>query len=88
MTAQFIKRIIGAEKRGEEAWKVLFRIREIREQAGLTQEELSIKSGVSRATIWALERGENKVTTTKTLLHIANALGVQLDDLFLAQSAK
>lgn len=67
---------------------MLFRIREIREQAGLTQEELSIKSGVSRATIWALERGENKVTTTKTLLHIANALGVQLDDLFLAQSAK
>ena len=67
---------------------MLFRIREIREQAGLTQEELSIKSGVSRATIWALERGEDKVTTTKTLLNIANALGVQLDDLFLAQSAK
>lgn len=67
---------------------VLFRIRELRERAGITQEELSVRSGVSRATIWALERGENKVTTTKTLLHIANALGVQLDDLFLAQSAK
>ena len=79
---------MGAEKRGEEAGKVLFRIRELRERAGITQEELSVRSGVSRATIWALERGENKVTTTKTLLHIANALGVQLDDLFLAQSAK
>ena len=65
-----------------------YRIREIREQAGLTQEELSIKSGVSRATIWALECGDNKVTTTKTLLNIATALGVQMDDLFLAQSAK
>ena len=65
-----------------------YRIREIREEVGLTQEELSAKSGVSRATIWALERGENKVTTTKTLLNIADALGVPLDDLFLAQVAK
>ena len=65
-----------------------YRIKEIREAAGITQEELSVKSGVSRATIWALERGENKVTTTKTLLNIADALGVPMDDLFLAQSAK
>ena len=65
-----------------------YRIREIREQIGITQEELSAKSGVSRATIWALECGDNKVTTTKTLLNIATALGVQMDDLFLAQSAK
>lgn len=65
-----------------------YKIREIRERVGITQEELSAKSGVSRATIWALECGENKVTTTKTLLNIATALGVQLDDLFSAQSAK
>ena len=65
-----------------------FRIREIREQIGITQEELSAKSGVSRATIWALECGDNKVTTTKTLLNIATALGVSLDDLFLASDAK
>ena len=65
-----------------------YKIREIRERVGITQEELSAKSGVSRATIWALECGENKVTTTKTLLNIATALGVQMDDLFSAQSAK
>ena len=65
-----------------------YRIREIRESTGITQEELSAKSGVSRATIWALECGENKVTTTKTLLNIATALGVQVDDLFLVQNAK
>ena len=63
---------------------VQFRIREIRERVGITQEELSAKSGVSRATIWALECGENKVTTTKTLLNLANALGVQMDDLFFS----
>ena len=65
-----------------------YRIREIREQIGITQEELSATSGVSRATIWALECGDNKVTTTKKLLNIATVLGVQMDDLFLAQSAK
>lgn len=65
-----------------------YRLREIREQIGITQDELSAKSGVSRATIWALECGEDKVTTTKTLLNLANALGVRMDDLFLAQSAK
>ena len=64
-----------------------YRIREIRERVGITQEELSAKANVSRATIWALECGENKVTTTKTLLNIATALGVQVDDLFLAQDA-
>lgn len=67
---------------------VQFRIRELREQVGLTQEELSTKSGISRATIWALECGEDKVTTTKTLLNLANALGVKMDDLFLVPSAK
>ena len=63
---------------------VQFRIREIRERVGITQEEKKKKSGVSRATIWALECGENKVTTTKTLLNLANALGVQMDDLFFS----
>lgn len=67
---------------------VQFRIRELRERVGITQEELSAKSGVSRATICALECGDDKVTTTKTLLNLANALGVQMDDLFLAPSVK
>lgn len=65
-----------------------YRVKEIREKLGITQEELSAKSGVSRATIWAIECGEDKVTTTKTLLNIALALGVPLDDLFLVQSVK
>jgi transcriptional regulator with XRE-family HTH domain len=60
-------------------------VREIRERKGLTQEELSEKSGVSRATIWALERDENKVTTTKTLCSLAEALDVEMDELFLSK---
>ena len=64
-----------------------YSIRELREAKGITQEELCRKSGVSRATIWALECGENKITTTKTLLKIADALGVEMEALFYAAQA-
>lgn len=63
---------------------VVFKIRELREAKGITQEALSELSGVSRATIWALESGQDKVTTTKTLIKIAEALGVRLDDLYFS----
>lgn len=59
-----------------------YRIKEAREAAGMTQTALAQKSGVSRATIWALETGDKHVTTTKTLCKIAKALGVTLEDLF------
>lgn len=61
-----------------------FRIREIREGKGMTQTELSEKAGITRATIWKLETGEEEVTTSKTLEKIANALGVTIGELFLA----
>ena len=35
------------------------RIREIREEKKMTQEELEIKSGISRQTISAIENGKN-----------------------------
>ena len=43
------------------------RITEIRKEKGISQEELSILSGVSRATISGLESGRVTVTTTDTL---------------------
>lgn len=60
-----------------------YRVKEIREQKGISQEELAEKSGVSRTTIWALEHDDSKVTTTKTLFSLATAMGVKFDDLFL-----
>lgn len=65
-----------------------YRIKEIREQKGMSQSELSDKSGVTRATIWKLETGEDEVTTSKTLLKIAEALGVTVGDLFLDHEVK
>lgn len=59
-----------------------YRIKKVREQRGMTQIQLAEKSGVSRATICALESGCEKVTTTKTLAKIANAMNVTVDELF------
>lgn len=59
-----------------------YRIKEVRILRRMTQEELSKKSGVSRAIISGLESGSRKETTTKTLLAIAKALETTVDDLF------
>lgn len=61
-----------------------YRIKELRESAGMSQSQLSKASGVARATIWRLETGEDEITTTKTLTKIAEALRVPVDELFLA----
>lgn len=60
----------------------LYRIREIRENKGMSQTELSRLAGVARATIWKLESGGDEVTTSKTLTKIAKALDVSVAALF------
>lgn len=65
-----------------------YRIRELRERASMTQMQLAEKSGISRGTIIALEGGGAKVTTTKTLRCLADALGVTIDSLFYADDAQ
>lgn len=62
------------------------KIKERREAMRMTQEELSVKSGVSRGTISALENGTDRNTTTKTLLNIARALDTTVDRLFYPES--
>lgn len=63
----------------------VYKIKEFREKAGLTQEELAIKSGVSRTIISALEQGEAKTTKSSTLVSLANALGTTVSKIFLQQ---
>lgn len=60
-----------------------FRIKELRENRKLTQEELAEMSGVSRANIVRLESEEDTVTTTDTLNKLAKALGVTVKYLIL-----
>jgi transcriptional regulator with XRE-family HTH domain len=52
------------------------RLRELRDTASLSQEELAELSGVSRATIAALELG-NRKPHPKTRRKLAKALGVE-----------
>ena len=59
-----------------------FRIEEIRKEKKMSQQELADKAGVSRTIISGLEGDEIKVTTTKTLEKIANALEVKVSDIF------
>lgn len=59
-----------------------YRVKELREAARMTQEELAEKSDVSRTTIIAIEKNEDKDVKTTTLCKLAVALGTTIDKLF------
>ncbi|MEG2304834.1 MAG: helix-turn-helix transcriptional regulator [Lachnospiraceae bacterium] len=59
-----------------------YKIKDIREKKGMTQDELSKKSGVSRSLINGLETGRTKTTTTNTLKKIASALEKNVSEIF------
>ena len=63
-----------------------YKIKEARESKGMTQEKLAEISGVSRGTIIALESGEAKITTTKTLVKLAKALNTKVEEIFFAEN--
>ena len=61
------------------------RLKEERELKGLSQDELSEKSTVSRTTISNLETGKTIITTTATLEKIAAALGKKVREIFFQE---
>lgn len=63
-------------------------IRRIRGEAGLNQQELADRAGVSKSQIWRLEKGEQKNPTLETLIPIATALGVSLDEIVFGEESK
>lgn len=63
--------------------RVKYRIKELRKERNMTCEELAGKSGICRTTLYWLENNIKEVTTSRTLLSIADALGVTVNDLFL-----
>ena len=56
------------------------RLKELRERAHVTQEELAKILGVSRTAVTMWETGAN-ITPTKYLLRIADALNCSVEDL-------
>lgn len=59
-----------------------YKIKECREELGISQEELSKRAKVSRTVISGLESGAIRITTTGTLLKIARALNKKVNDIF------
>ena len=63
-----------------------YRLKEIREEKGFTQEELEKLSGVSRQTISAIENNPNYQAKSGTLLALAKAMETTVDKIFFAQA--
>lgn len=76
----FVFIIINLNQKGRDVMG--YRLQQVREAAGLTQDQLAAKSGVSRNWIWKIETGKTENVSIKVLLALANALGVKMDDIF------
>lgn len=61
-------------------------VRKRREELGLTQEELSIKSNVSRPTISMIETNSLDNIESKTMLKLAIALDCDIGDIFFKEN--
>lgn len=61
------------------------RLKEERENKGLSQEELAKKAQVSRTTISDIETEKKTVVTNKTLEKISNALNLKITDIFFTE---
>ena len=57
------------------------RVRQIRLEKGLSQEKLALLSGLHRAYVGAVERGERNVTF-KNIEKLAKALDISMNELF------
>ena len=58
------------------------KLKELREKAGMTMEELADKSGVHRNTIWNIENGNTASVMTATVARLAEALEVPVSVFF------
>lgn len=59
-----------------------YKLKEVREEQKMTQEELERKSGVSRQTISAIENNRCGQVMSGTLIALASALGTTIDKIF------
>lgn len=64
------------------------RLKEAREEEGISQEELAKKSTVSRTIISELENQKTEVITNITLEKLANALNKKVTDIFFVEQVQ
>ena len=59
------------------------KLKEYRQRAGLTQEQLAKKAGFSRQTVINIEHGHKKYAHWWTMKCLAEALGATVEEIFL-----
>lgn len=57
------------------------RLRALREERGLSQENFALEAGIARSYYGGIERGQRNLAALN-LFRIANALGVEMGELF------
>ena len=57
------------------------RIKQVRKKVGWSQQKLAEKAGLSLAVINKIEQGVAKRPSIKTMMKLADALGISLDEL-------
>jgi len=57
------------------------RIKQLRKKAGLSQQKLAEKSGLSYTVITKIEQGVAKRPSIQTMVKLADAFGISLDEL-------
>lgn len=65
-----------------------YRVKELRTDKNLTQEQLAELTGISRQSISNIETGNYKDINGSTLMSIAKALNCKTDDLFFKEEVK
>jgi transcriptional regulator with XRE-family HTH domain len=78
----------STEQKTRKEKKMGYRIREVREAKGMSQEELAERADISRTIIWNLETNPCAETTTKTLKKIAEALDTTVAAIFFEDSVQ
>ena len=69
------------DKRSNMSQKIGKRIANLRKDAGLTQDQLAVKTGLDRTFIGYLEKG-NRNPSVETANKIARVLGVKIGEIF------
>lgn len=59
------------------------RLKELRAERGMTQEELAEKSGISRATLSKIENNEEINVSTRTIAKLAEVFDLKPSEIFL-----
>lgn len=59
------------------------RLKELREERGISQEKLAEMSGISRTTISKIEGNEEAVVNTRTIVKLAEVFDVNPSEIFL-----